>query len=444
MVNGDSILIIGSGGREHAIAWLMSRSEGVGLIYTAPGNPGTQLVGKNIEISANNFDALVEFALKEKIDLAVTGSESQLGKGIVDAFQKNGIDIYGPNQKMAQLEVDKLYGKEIMAKAGISTPQCWSFTDPEKAKAKVVESPRNTVVKHPSGDMGGKGVIPCATQEEALIEIDKMFQISDTVCIEQFAGVKGEIFEEASCMVICSGQSYVPMIFSQDHKKEGDGDTGSNTGGMGAYAPCEITRGHEEWVFERIVEPTLKALDGKFYGTLYIALIKNPADEDWPFQILEYNARFGDPEIQPIATLLDAPNFYKILKASAQHEDLSNFEFNWHSGSAICTVMANKGYPRKDDYYKSLLKTPILGLNDPYFQNPWVTVFHAGTGLNEQDEFIIDGGRTLNVTTRGSDIIEAHNRCLEALSKIRCDALRYRHDIGYRDIARFKERTGAK
>ena len=442
MVNGDSVLIIGSGGREHALAWLMAKSDGVGKIYTAPGNPGTKQVGENVNISANDFDALVDFALKKKIDLVITGSESQLGKGIVDIFQKNGINIYGPNQQMAQIEIDKIYGKEIMIKAGISTPQHWIFKDPEAAKAKIMEDPKNTVVKHPSGDMGGKGVHPCATQEEALAEVDKMFEITDTVVIEQFAGEKGVIHEEASCMVICSGLSYIPLLFSQDHKKEGEGDTGSNTGGMGAYAPCEITRGYEDWILEKIVKPTLKVLNGKFFGTLYIALIRNPGDDIWPFQVLEYNARFGDPELQPIATLLDAPNFYQILKTSAQQEDLSNFELKWHPGSAICTVMANKGYPRKDDYYKSLLGTRILGLDDPYFKNPWVTVFHAGSGFNEKGELIVAGGRTLNVTTRGKDIIEAHERCLEALSKIKCDALRYRRDIGYRDIARFKARTG--
>ncbi len=441
MTTGDSVLVIGSGGREHAIAWLMSKSEGVGQVFIAPGNPGTQLVGKNVNISADNFEALVDFALKEKIDLVITGSESQLGKGIVNVFQRNGIDIYGPDLEMAQLEVDKIYGKEVMKEAGIATPLSWTFTDAKEAKAKVMEDLRNTVVKHPSGDMGGKGVHPCTTQEEALDEVDKMLQISKTVVIEQFAGKKGQIHEEASCMVICSGLSYIPLIFSQDHKKEGEGDTGSNTGGMGAYAPCEITMGAEKWILEKIVEPTLKVLNGKFFGTLYIALIRNPGNKEWPFQVLEYNTRFGDPEIQPIATLLDAPNFYKILKTSAQHEDLSSFELQWHLGSAICTVMANKGYPRKDDFYKSNLGKSILGLNDPYFNNPWVTVFHAGTGLNEKNDYIIDGGRVLNVTTRGKDIIEAHDRCLTAISKIQCDGLRFRQDIGYRDIERFKART---
>ena len=442
MADGDSVLVIGSGGRESAIAWLLSKSKGVGQIFTAPGNPGTQLLGKNVNISPDDFVALVDFALKERIDLVVTGSESQLGKGIVDAFQKQDITIYGPNLKLAQIEVDKIYGKEVMNNAGIVIPQCWMFQDAEAAKAKIMEDPKNTVVKHPSGDMGGKGVHPCATQKEAIGEVDKMLQISETVVIEQFAGEKGVIHEEASCMAICSGTSYIPLIFSQDHKKEGEGDTGSNTGGMGAYAPCEITLGYEKWILDKIVEPTLKVLDGKLYGTLYIALIRNPGNEEWPFQVLEYNARFGDPELQPIATLLDAPNFYQILKASAQQEDLSNYELKWHPGSAVCTVMANKGYPRKDDFYKTHLKKTILGLDDPYFNNPWVTVFHAGTGINEKSEFIINGGRALNIVARGKDIIEAQQRCLEAISKVKCDGLRYRRDIGYRDIERFKARTG--
>ena len=440
MANGDRVLIVGGGGREHALAWLISKSKDVGQIYIAPGNPGTQQLGRNIDISPNDFEKLVQFALQEKIDLVVTGSESQLGKGIVDEFTKNGIIIYGPNQEMAQIEVDKIYGKEVMVKAGIATPLSWTFKDPEKAKAKVMEDPKNTVVKHPSGDMGGKGVHPCSTQEEALEDVEKMAKISDTIIIEQFAGEKGVIHEEASCMVICSGTSYVPLIFSQDHKKEGEGDTGSNTGGMGAYAPCEITRGYEQWILDKIVEPTLKVLGGKLYGTLYIALITNPGNEEWPFQVLEYNARFGDPELQPIATLLDAPNFYQILKTSAQHEDLSNFKLEWHPGSAVCTVMANKGYPRKDDIYKSNLGKVIAGFDDPFFKNPWVTVFHAGTGLNEKNQYIINGGRTLNVTSRGKDIIEAQKRCLEAISKIKCDGFRYRKDIGYRDIERFKAR----
>ncbi len=442
MANDDSVLIIGNGGRESALAYLMSKSDGVGQIFIAPGNPGTQLLGKNVNISSSDFPALIDFTLKEKIDLVLTGSESQLGKGIVDAFEKNGILIYGPNQELARIEVDKIYGKEIMLKAGISTPLHWIFEDPEEAKAKIMENPKNTVVKHPSGDMGGKGVHPCATQEEAIAKVDEILRTSNVVVIEQFAGNKGVIYEEASCMVICSGTSYVPLIFSQDHKKEGEGDTGSNTGGMGAYAPCEITRGLETWILEKIVEPTLKILNGKFYGTLYIALITNPGDAEWPFQILEYNARFGDPELQPIAILLDAPNFYRILKASAQHENLSNYELNWHPGAAVCTVMANKGYPRKDKVYESHLGKIILGLGDPYFNNPWATVFHAGTGINEKGEFMIDGGRVLNITTRGKDIIEAHDRCLEAISKVKCDGLRYRSDIGYRDIVRFKARTG--
>ncbi|NVM31979.1 MAG: phosphoribosylamine--glycine ligase, partial [Candidatus Helarchaeota archaeon] len=219
MANGESVLIIGGGGRESAIAYLMSKSDGVGRIITAPGNPGTKLLGENVDISPNDFNALIDFALKEKIDLVITGSESQLGKGIVDAFEKNGVLIYGPNLKLAQIEVDKIYGKEVMLKAGISTPLHWIFKDAEAAKAKIMEDPKNTVVKHPSGDMGGKGVHPCATQEEAVAEVDKMLQISNTVVIEQFAGEKGVIHEEASCMVICSGTTYVPMIFSQDHKK---------------------------------------------------------------------------------------------------------------------------------------------------------------------------------------------------------------------------------
>ncbi len=441
MPSGDSVLIIGNGGREHALAWLISKSKGVGRIFTAPGNPGTQQVGKNVNISPNDFDALVEFALKEKIDLVVTGSESQLGKGIVDAFQKNGITIYGPTQKMAQIEVDKVAGKEVMIKAGISTPLHWTFTDPEEAKAKVMENPKNTVIKHTSGDMGGKGVIPSATQEEAVVEVDKMFKTTDKVIIEQFAGENGVIHEEASCMVICSGTSYIPLLFSQDHKKEGEGDTGSNTGGMGAYSPCEITRGYEKWILEKMVETTLKVLKGEFYGTLYIALIKNPGDEEWPFQVLEYNARFGDPELQPVATLMNAPNFYSILKASALHDNLSAYKLKWHPGAAVCIVMANKGYPRKDDFYKSQLGKSIGGLDDPYFKNPWVTVFHAGSGLNEKGQVIVDGGRTLNVTTRGKNIIEAQQRCLEAVSKIKSEGLRYRRDIGYRDIERFKSRT---
>jgi len=441
MVNGDSVLIIGSGGREHALAWLLFKSEDVGKIFTAPGNPGTEQLGTNVNIPPTDFEGLVEFALKEKIDLVVTGSESQLGKGIVDIFQKNDINIYGPPQKMAQIEVDKIYGKEIMRKAGISTPIDWIFKDPEEAKAKILEDPKNTVVKHPSGDMGGKGVHPCATQEEALEEVDKMFEIADTIIIEQFAGENGIIHEEASCMVICSGRSYIPLLFSQDHKKEGEGDTGSNTGGMGAYAPCEITRGYEKWILKKIVEPTLKVLTGQFYGTLYIALIRNPGNKEWPFQVLEYNARFGDPELQPIAILMDATNFYHILKASAQHENLSDLKLNWHPGAALCTVMANRGYPRKDDFYQSNLNKLITGFDDPYFQQPWVTIFHAGTALNEEGQIVVEGGRVLNVTTRGKDIIEAHQRCLEALSKIECEGLRYRSDIGYRDIERFKART---
>jgi len=441
MANGDSVLIIGNGGREHAITWLISKSEGVGRIFIAPGNPGTQQLGKNVNIAPNDFDALVDFALKEKIDLAITGSESQLGKGIVDKFEHNGIAIYGPPQKMAQIEVDKIYGKEIIKKAKIATPMSWTFKDSETAKAKVRENPKNTVVKHSSGDMGGKGVHPCTTQYEALAEEDKLFQTTDTVIIEEFAGEKGVIHEEASCMVICSGKSYIPLLFSQDHKKEGEGDTGSNTGGMGAYAPCEITRGYEKWILKKVVEPTLKVLNGQFYGTLYVALIRNPGSKDWPFQVLEYNARFGDPEIQPIATLIDSPHFYRILKASAHHESLSAFKLNWYPGAAVCTVMANRGYPRKDDFYKSNLNKPIMELDNPYFKNPWVTVFHAGTGLNEKGAVIVDGGRVLNVTTRGQDIIEAHQRCLEAISKIKSEGLRYRPDIGYRDIERFKART---
>jgi phosphoribosylamine--glycine ligase len=441
MRSGDSVLIIGNGGREHAITWLISKSEGVGRIFIAPGNPGTRQLGKNINIAPNDFHALLDFALIEQIDMVITGSESQLGKGIVDAFEKYGIAIYGPSQKMAQIEVDKIYGKEIMRKAKIATPMSWIFKDSESAKAKILENPKNTVVKHSSGDMGGKGVHPCATQQEAIAEVDKMFQTTNTVIIEEFAGEKGIIHEEASCMVICSGKSYIPLLFSQDHKKEGEGDTGSNTGGMGAYAPCEITRGYEKWILKKVVEPTLKVLNGKFYGTLYIALIRNPKNKKWPFQVLEYNARFGDPEIQPIATLIDSPQFYRILKASAHHESLSKFKINWHPGAAVCTVMANQGYPRKDDFYKSNLNKPILGLDDPYFKNPWVTIFHAGTGLNEKGITTVDGGRVLNVTTRGKDIIEAHQRCLEALSKIKSDGLRYRSDIGYRDIERFKTRV---
>jgi phosphoribosylamine--glycine ligase len=259
------------------------------------------------------------------------------------------------------------------------------------------------------------------------------------VILEEFAGVDGKIFEEASCMVFTNGSQYVPLPFTQDHKKRFEEDKGPNTGGMGAYGPCLITKGQENWIFENVVEPSIKTMNTRepMVGCLYIALYRDTTNDDAPWGIFEYNVRPGDPEVVPLALLLKSKNFYDLCKKCADREDISDIKLKWHPGVALTTVLANKEYPNKNEAYKANLGKPIYGLADPIFNQPWCMITHAAT-KNLNGQIVVDGGRTLGVTTLGKDIIEAHESNRQVLKEIHCDGLSWRNDVGYRDIQRLK------
>jgi phosphoribosylamine--glycine ligase len=419
------ILIIGAGGREHALAWKLKQSPEVTEIFTAPGNPGTALLGKNIDIQVDDIDGLKAFALENDIGLTVVGPELPLTLGIVDSFAAAGLKAFGPSKAAAELEGSKAFSKEIMERYSIPTAAYKEFTDAALAKSYIQECARPLVVKA-DGLAAGKGVILCQTTKEAedavlLIMKDKAFGEAGTkIIVEDFlAG------EEASFLAICDGSTALPLAPAQDHKAIFEGDTGPNTGGMGAYTPTPaLDKALQTRVMDAIIHPMLQAMtkEGRPYkGVLYAGLMIHDSE----IKVLEFNCRFGDPEAQPILMRLKS-DLLPILLASVDGT-LNTIEAEWDERTAVCVVISSKGYP--GSYQKG---DAISGLDDANSIDD-VVVFHAGTS-EQGGKVITSGGRVLGVTGLGAGIKEAINNTYKAVNLIKFDGAYHRRDIGKKAI----------
>ena len=415
------ILVVGGGGREHALCWKLAQSPLVEKVYCAPGNAGIAQDAECHPIPVNDFEALASLVQREDIDLTIVGPEDPLAKGIVDFFEKRGLKIFGPSAKAAQIEGSKVFAKELMAKYGIPTASFEVFDDPGQAIAYVEKKGAPIVVKA-DGLAAGKGVIVCHTVEEAREAIEK-------IMVKKVFGDAGKrvvieecLFgEEASFMIITDGETLLPLPTSQDHKPLLDGDRGPNTGGMGAYSPAPVVNeALAQEIMETIMEPVIKALakEGALYqGVLYGGLM---ISQGKPY-VLEFNCRFGDPECQPLMMRLKS-DLAQVIQA-AMDGKLAGQELEIDPRAAVCVVMASKGYPGK--YEKGKL---IKGLSEVAKMKD-VKVFHAGTARRGRG-YVTAGGRVLGVTALGKDIPEAIKRAYEAVSKIYWNGVYYRTDIG--------------
>jgi phosphoribosylamine--glycine ligase len=418
-----NVLVIGKGGREHALVWKLAQSPRVERVYCAPGNAGTALDGVNAPIEANDFDGLIRFAKKENIVLTVVGPEDPLSQGIVDQFQKAGLPIFGPTKAAAQLEASKVYAKKLMRDADVPTAEFRVFDHPEPART-YIETREYPVVVKADGLAAGKGVIVCATKQEALAAIERI------MVREEFGRTAGRQVviekrldgEELSVLALVSGRTIIPLAPSQDHKRALDNDEGPNTGGMGAYCPAPV--GALEVLNDiesHALVPTVHALKRRrtpFRGVLYAGVM---VTNQGP-RILEYNCRFGDPELQPVLMRLKT-DLFELLLATVE-DRLGDFadKLDWDPRPAVCVVMASSGYP--GNYSKGKL---ITGL-DEAAQLANVKVFHAGTKL-DAGHVVTDGGRVLGVTALGETLAEAKKNAYEAVAKINFAGAHYRRDI---------------
>ncbi len=421
------ILVIGSGGREHALTWKLSQCRDVEQIFVAPGNGGTAGIATNVPIADRDIDALVSFAREKSIDLVVPGPELPLTLGVVDAMVAAGIPCFGPSAACARLEGSKSFAKEVMAAAGVPTAAAGVFTDLEPARQFAASHGAPLVVKA-DGLASGKGVIVAMTQAEVDAALALMFQenafggASRKVVIEEF--LRGE---EVSLLCFCDGESALPLPSAQDHKAVFDGDTGPNTGGMGAYSPAPVLPDSElEAMADITVRPILAEMARRgtpFKGILYAGLMMT---EDGP-KVLEYNVRFGDPECQPL--LMRLKSDLSGLMLACANGDLRGQSLDIDSRSALGVVVAAKGYP--GSYPKGM---PILGIPEA-MKDEGLAVFQAGTRM-EGDSIVSCGGRVLCVTALGKDLREAQSRAYRAVRKISMENSQFRTDIGLKGLRR--------
>lgn len=423
------VLVIGNGGREHALAWKAAQSPLVEHVFVAPGNPGTATENKisNVEIGPCDLDKLVAFATAEKIELTIVGPEAPLVIGVVDAFRAAGLKIFGPTKKAAQLEGSKSFTKDFLARHNIPTAHYAVFTDTDQALAYLDKVGAPIVIKA-DGLAAGKGVIVAMTMEEArhavtdMLSDNKFGSAGSRVVIEEF--LTGE---EASFIVMVDGDNVVPMATSQDHKRVGDGDQGPNTGGMGAYSPAPVVTDEVyAKVMEQVILPTvngMKAEGNPYTGFLYAGLM---IDANGDPKVIEYNCRFGDPETQPIMLRMKSDLADLCLKGAEGR--LKGETAVYDDRAAVGVVLAAKNYPgtpQKGDV--------ISGLDCP--QDLSSKIFQAGTALKD-GKIVTSGGRVLCATALGATVREAQAKAYELASKINWDGMFYRHDIAYRAVAR--------
>ena len=415
------VLVIGGGGREHSLVWKIRQSSKVSGVLCAPGNAGIEEIATCVDVAANDLEGLVRLAKREGVGLTVVGPEIPLALGIVDAFEEEGMRVFGPSRDAVQLEASKSFAKDLMKQKGIPTAFFSTFTDPEEACRYIKEVGAPIVVKA-DGLCAGKGVIVCRTTEEALdavnlIMINESFgDAGKKIVVEEC--LQGE---EASFMVFTDGKDVLPMPSSQDHKPVFDGDKGPNTGGMGAYSPAPVvTEALEKQILGEIIRPTIEAMAGMgrpYRGVLYAGVMI----DEGRAKVLEFNCRFGDPEAQPVVMRLKS-DIVTVMEAVIDG-DLSRLRLDWDPRAAVCVVMASKGYPRS---YKNGI--PISGLDEVKTLSDTV-VFHAGTRKNAE-KIVTHGGRVLGVTALGETIAEAIDRTYNAVQRIEWQGVHFRKDIG--------------
>lgn len=421
------VLVVGGGGREHALAWKLAQSPLATKVYVAPGNAGTAMEPgmENVPINAEDISGLLAFAKQEGIEFTMVGPEAPLVAGIVDRFTSAGLKCFGPTARTARLEGSKDFAKEFLKRHSIPTAHSATFFDLHKALTYLSAKPMPVVIKA-DGLAAGKGVVVAQTREEAETALksmlsDKAFgEAGEQVLIEDF--LEGE---EASFIFMADGKNVLPMATSQDHKRIGDGDTGPNTGGMGAYSPTHIIDTHVyRSVMNEIVKPTMLALAAEgmpYTGFLYAGLM---IDEDGYPKVIEFNCRFGDPETQPVLMRLESDLLAHCLAALEGRLDQETA--TWNPQTAVGVVLAAEGYP--GSYEKG---QPISGL--PTQARPDVKVFHGGTRL-EGDRLVTNGGRVLCVTALGDDLESARQQAYEVADGIKWPGIQYRRDIGHRAL----------
>lgn len=423
-----NVVIIGSGGREHAIAYKLIDSEKLENLYFIPGNPGTQLLGENVILNISDKKSILNFCIQNSIDLVIIGPEKPLVDGLSDMLRDNSINVFGPSSKAARIESEKSYAKWLMKKYNIPTADYVEFNslqyDETLSYLKTTSFPK--VIKA-DGLAAGKGVIICNSYDSAKQTIDSIFKdkifgkSGDKIVIEEF--LEGE---EVSIFAITDGNKYITLPVSQDHKRIGDNDTGKNTGGMGAYAPVPyMNKKIIKNVETNIISPILKAMvleNNPFSGCLYCGLMIS----DEKAKVVEFNCRFGDPETQVVLPLLDG-NFLELLH-SAAIGDLNMNAVSYNGGSAVCVIVASKGYP--DEYKTGYI---ILGIDK--IDDPDIVIFHAGT-KQQGSKLLTNGGRVLGVTAiiDKIDLLKARSKAYNAINKINFTDIYFRRDIALKAV----------
>lgn len=425
----NKVLVIGSGGREHALAWRLSLSTAVKHVYVAPGNPGTanEKNVENVDIASDDYSGLIKFCQNSAIDLVVVGPEQPLCDGLVDRMTQAGIACFGPSAQAAQLEGSKAYSKHFLEKYEIPTAAYGSFADVDSA-IEYLSTQSYPIVIKADGLAAGKGVVIAEDAQQAQEAVRDMLagnafgEAGHRIVIEEF--LQGE---EASFIVIADGENFIPMATSQDHKARDDGDKGPNTGGMGAYTPAPVvTQSVYDKTIETIIKPTIAGMQSEgcpFVGFLYAGLM---IDAQGNPKVLEFNVRFGDPETQPIMMRLKSNLDELCLSAIAGK--LNTQEITWDKQACLGVVLAEKGYP--ESYAKG---SEILGLNNPICQAEGCKIFQAGTKI-EEGKLLTNGGRVLCVCSLGKTIQEAQNRAYSTVAAVHWDSKYNRSDIGHKAL----------
>ncbi|MCS6925056.1 MAG: phosphoribosylamine--glycine ligase [Candidatus Binatia bacterium] len=419
------VLVIGSGGREHALVWKIRQSPRVSRVFCAPGNAGIGEIADLVSLTPDDIHGLRRFAQQEGVDLTVVGPELPLSLGLVDEFEAYGLRVFGPTRQAAQLETSKAFAKEFMRRQGIPTPYFGVFSDPDEAQRYIAEVGAPIVVKA-DGLAAGKGVMICPTVQEAYEAVDEIMRArlfgdaGDRVVVEEF--LEGE---EVSFLAFTDGQTVLPLATAQDHKRAFDGDRGPNTGGMGAYSPTPlVTPALADRIVQEVMIPAVKGLrqrDIVYKGILYAGLMVSRES----VKVLEFNARFGDPECQPLMLRLRS-DLVEVMEAVIEGR-LAEVTLSWDPRPAVCVVLAAEGYPGMYETGKI-----ITGLDDLQHWQDGV-VFHAGTAKVD-GAFTTKGGRVLAVTALGADIPAAITTVYQAVKKISWPGMHYRHDIGQRAL----------
>ncbi|MBN1787850.1 MAG: phosphoribosylamine--glycine ligase [Sedimentisphaerales bacterium] len=420
-----NILLIGNGGREHAIAWKLAQSKQIKKLFIAPGNPGTAQCGTNVDIKSDDHDKLLAFAKENKIALAVVGPEDPLAAGIVDRFEEAGIKAFGPSGAAAQLEADKAFAKHIMKANSIPTAESRTFDNFHDAKDYIASRDEAVVIKA-AGLAKGKGVFVCDEPSEGILAAEK-------IMVDKIFGDAGKIIlvedkllgQEASILALVDSKNIYVLESSQDHKPIGDGDTGPNTGGMGAYSPAPIvTEKMMDQITREILVPTIDGMNRNgtpYKGILYAGIMITQGGP----RVLEFNVRFGDPETQPILSRLKSDLLEAMLATCSG--TLDKITLRWDQRPAVCVVMASGGYP--DSYEKGKV---ITGIDDAQADED-IVVFHAGTARKD-DDIVTSGGRVLGVTALGQTIAKAQAKAYEGVGKINFEKAYYRKDIADKAI----------